>query len=163
MSELAVILRPIKTHDSLDRFFRLESRKYGESLLAAIKDDADDLRYVNEEDFLFLDYFSIHIDKEMVGYVAIQEEVQDHLERIYITPRFRRKGVASSVIASLNIVDTVVASNNLSALKLFEKLGFNASPSKCTARNVVLHRGEEQDVAEDAMGEGLGEAVPGPG
>lgn len=141
MHVIDAALRLLKTPESLERFFHLEAKKYGESLRTGVKDDVDDLRYVDEEDFLYLKFFSIHVNKTMVGYAAFQEESRDCLERLYISPVFRRMGIAGAVLSTLGISQVTISADNLPAVRLCEKHGFKGTPS-CQMTHTVKFRRE---------------------
>jgi ribosomal-protein-alanine N-acetyltransferase len=74
------------------------------------------------------------IDRQLVGYVLVSEVLGEvEIEDICVSPMFRKKGVASQMFTHVvedckkHYADYIlleVASRNIAALRLYEKMGF---------------------------------------
>ena len=76
------------------------------------------------------DYFNIVIDNKIIGCVLYYPKDDGILlDEIYIEEEYRNKGIGSSIISDIlknnNIVYLYVYKDNIKAIKLYKKLGFN--------------------------------------
>lgn len=95
------------------------------------KTDQDDLVYVEpiiaEQLKFFECYYFIYSDKNKAGYCSVNVNDPSVLEKLYISPSYRRQGLASFVLNQLNIRLLYVIKKNISAIQLYLKNGFKIS------------------------------------
>lgn len=95
------------------------------------KQDQDDLVYVEpiivERKQFFEKYYFINYNNEIAGYCSVNINNESVLEKLYISPIYRRLGLASFVLSSLNIKLLYVIKSNQSAIQLYLKNGFQFS------------------------------------
>lgn len=95
------------------------------------KTDQDDLVYVEpiiaEQLKFFECYYFIYLDKVIAGYCSVNVSNATALEKLYISPDYRNRGIASFVLNHLNIRSLLVIKKNTSAIQLYIKNGFKVS------------------------------------
>ena len=62
--------------------------------------------------------------KEEAGYVIISKLERDILSNIYIHPRYRKKGLSTEIINTLDIKRLSCITENVNAIRLYKSLGF---------------------------------------
>lgn len=94
-------------------------------------DQYDDLVYIEpiivQHNAFFETYYFIYCNETIVGYCSTSIENEKILEKLYITPAFRRIGIASFVLKTLGIKLLLVVRKNEPAIKLYLKNGFQFS------------------------------------
>lgn len=121
-NNVTVRLVPVKCARTLEAFFARETHTDG--FLESIKGDVDDLRYIDEGELEFYHFFSIFVEKTMIGYLAINQEMPERLEHLYVTPAFRRCGYARAAVNQLRICEADVLPKNQTAKNFYRRLGF---------------------------------------
>ena len=87
--------------------------------------------YVNKEvKKLIKDYFNIIVDNKIVGSLLLTKKDDGILlDEIYIEEKYRNKGIGTNIIKEVisnnNIIYLWVYKENISAISLYKKLGFN--------------------------------------
>lgn len=92
--------------------------------------DVDNLLYIEPEFEKLKDryrnetYMGIFCNDVMIGYYAYGENAPHWLQKLYITPSYRRKGIAAKVIDEANFSVVDVLKTNKAAIAFYESLGF---------------------------------------
>ena len=79
---------------------------------------------------LIKDYFNIIVDNKIVGSLLLTKKDDGILlDEIYIEEKYRNKGIGTNIIKEVisnnNIIYLWVYKENISAISLYKKLGFN--------------------------------------
>lgn len=68
--------------------------------------------------------YGISINNEYIGYAIVPQYEPSILKSLYITPRYRRQGIGSSVTELLKINQLSCIAENTNAMRVYERLGF---------------------------------------
>lgn len=86
--------------------------------------DFDDLLYTEPHADLHENIFGIFIGAKIIGYVTTAKVNNNHCDKLYISPDYRGKGVATFVLNFLEITSIFVLEQNTKAVDLYKRVGF---------------------------------------
>ena len=142
-------MKPVSKSVQLVPLFYREFEGYIHSqILLGDIGDIEDLRFIDKRHQAEMDaydhtVFAIETQtSERMGFVEVPIYRRDHLTRIYISPRYRRRGIGSQVMNLLRIGHSRVNPTNLPAISFYRKNGFSVDTPKdeCDPVPLVVSR-----------------------
>lgn len=103
------------TLDKLEEFINSEKLK-------GKNNDYDDLLYVDSLEHL--DCYGIYLGQTLCGYICPAKSNPGHCDKLYISPEYRRKGLAHFALDFLGITSVWVLSKNKVAINFYTSIGF---------------------------------------
>lgn len=101
--------------------------------------DTDVVLNLNIECMYHATPYGIYVDGELVGIARLREET-NHLRSLYVTPRYRGRGLASFVLEALKVRSLRVKTQNAVALATYLKAGFSIGPYPVIAERYFMVR-----------------------
>lgn len=106
--------------------------------------DIDDLVYI--EPYILKEgkfpgfYWFVKVRNEIVGYAATFENNPTALSHLYVSPKYRRHGLAKILVNWLEISFLYVLRNNAEVIKFYQSLGFVEDKKNSNSGQLAMKR-----------------------